>query len=162
MKRLLVAFAGVGLILAALLTTARSEQPVLAASANSQFNHAASAPASQSAALNGECSIAAANLLGAWVDAGAPNGEFPFESNDGAACVGTFEADILPLFTEADVWFEGSQACTDCHFDNSADSRHEMDLSSYAGVMAGADVASAPPGSHFDASLSEPEAMAEV
>ena len=53
---------------------------------------------------------------------------------------GTFDDDILPLFTEADVWFEGSEACTDCHYDNSEDSRHEMDLSSYAGIMLGGDV----------------------
>ena len=34
----------------------------------------------------------------------------------------------------------------ECHFDNSADSRHEMNLGSYEGLMLGGDVLSAPPG----------------
>ena len=59
---------------------------------------------------------------------------------------GTFEANVLPLFTENGAWFEGSQACTGCHFANTENSYHEMDLSSNAGIMAGGDVLSEPPG----------------
>ena len=53
---------------------------------------------------------------------------------------------VLPLFTEDGVWFDGAQACTGCHFANSENSYHEMDLSSYAGIMSGGDVLSEPPG----------------
>jgi hypothetical protein len=44
------------------------------------------------------------------------------------------------------MWFDGSQACTGCHFANSESSYHEMDLSSYEGIMKGGDVLSEPPG----------------
>jgi hypothetical protein len=96
---------------------------------------------------NGECEVKAVDLVGAWVDSGAPEvGSFDFAAMDDSACEGTFEADILPLFTENSVWYEGSQACTGCHFANSENSYHEMDLSSYAGILAGADVLEDPPG----------------
>ncbi|HFE67552.1 MAG TPA: hypothetical protein ENJ93_09850, partial [Chloroflexi bacterium] len=94
----------------------------------------------------GECAITAVGLIGAWVDAGAPETSFPFTSLDEEDCTGDFHADVLPLFTTEDIWFDGSQACTECHFDNSEDSRHEMDLSSYEGILRGGDVLSKPPG----------------
>ncbi|MBK8986766.1 MAG: c-type cytochrome [Chloroflexi bacterium] len=90
--------------------------------------------------------VYAVDLIAAWVDAGAPDGSFPWTNVDGAAQTGSFATDILPLFTEEDAWFTGSQACTECHFENSPDSRHEMDLSSYEGILTGADALSSPPG----------------
>ena len=82
-----------------------------------------------------------------WADAGAPEiDSFDYTSSHEAACSGTFEADIQPLFTENGLWFDGAQACTGCHFDNSENSYHEMDLSTYAGIMSGGDVLSEPPG----------------
>ncbi len=98
------------------------------------------------AGAQGGGEVRAVDLLGAWVDGSAPNGDFAFTGTDGNAYTANFEADILPLFTASGVWFDGSQACTDCHFDNSEDSYHEMDLSSYEGIMAGGDVLSHPPG----------------
>jgi len=95
---------------------------------------------------DGECGVRAVDLIGAWVDAGAPNGPFTFQSTDGKTCEGDFTKDILPLFTQADVWFKGSQPCSSCHFANSEASAHEMDLSSYEGILKGADVLSEPPG----------------
>ena len=95
---------------------------------------------------SGDCDIYAVDLIGAWVDAGAADGRFPFTSLNDEACFGDFNADVLPLFTTEDAWFEGSQACTECHFDNSEDSRHEMNLGSYDGIMLGGDVLSDPPG----------------
>ncbi len=103
----------------------------------------AAAEASQS---GGECGVRAVELLGAWTDAGAPNGAFDFSAEDGTACQGDFEADVLLLFTEDNLWFEGAQACTGCHFANSENSYHEMDLSTYEGIMSGGDVLSEPPG----------------
>ncbi|MCB8948642.1 MAG: c-type cytochrome [Ardenticatenaceae bacterium] len=107
------------------------------------YNIAASTNRQQTA---GECDIYAVDLIGAWVDAGAMDGNFPFTSLNDEACTGDFTTDVLPLFTTEGAWFEGSQACTECHFDNSEDSRHEMNLGSYAGIMLGGDVLSDPPG----------------
>ncbi len=72
-------------------------------------------------------------MLADWVAAGAKNDD-------------NFKNNILPLFTGEDAWGEGTGACTDCHFDNSEDSYHEMDLTSYEGIMKGGDVLSQPPG----------------
>ena len=96
---------------------------------------------------DGACEVKAVDLIGAWGDAGAPETDsFDFTADDGSYCEGTFDADILPLFTENNVWFDGAQACTGCHFANSENSYHEMDLTSYAGIMSGGDVLSEPPG----------------
>ena len=95
----------------------------------------------------GECEVTAVDLLGAWVEAGSPELDaFAFAALDGAECSGTFDADIQPLFTTNGLWFEGAQACTGCHFANSENSYHEMDLSSYEGIMIGGDALSEPPG----------------
>lgn len=51
----------------------------------------------------------------------------------------TFADDILPFFTEASMWFEASEACVSCHFDNSDVSSHELDTGSYYGILLGAD-----------------------
>ncbi|MCA9969027.1 MAG: hypothetical protein KC425_02370, partial [Anaerolineales bacterium] len=108
---------------------AKAESPP-AVSAHSQQHAYAVSTAVQAAQSGGECAVNAVDLIGAWVDAGAKEGLFPFESLDAEPCTADFETDVLPLFTTPDAWFPGSEACTDCHFDNSEDSRHEMDLSS--------------------------------
>jgi hypothetical protein len=89
----------------------------------------------------------AVDLIGAWVEAGIPEVEpFDYTGRDGDTYQGYFAVDILPLFTKTGIWFEGSRACDSCHFANSAASAHEMDLSSYAGILAGADALEEPPG----------------
>ncbi|MBI5964826.1 MAG: hypothetical protein HY863_15210, partial [Chloroflexi bacterium] len=88
------------------------------------------------------CELNSVGLIGAWVEAGAPETD-PFAYGDAQL---TFERDVLPFFTEAGMWFDGSQACTGCHFANSENSYHEMDLTSYQGIVTGADSISAPPG----------------
>ncbi|MBT3391889.1 MAG: hypothetical protein HN413_15935 [Chloroflexi bacterium] len=96
---------------------------------------------------NGDCEVKAVDLIAAWVEAGTPETEaFAFADLDSAACEATYEADIQPLFTENGLWFESAQACTGCHFGNTENSYHEMDLSSYAGIMIGGDALSSPPG----------------
>ena len=87
------------------------------------------------------CDLTAVGLIGAWVEAGAPNGEFTY----GDATV-NFERDVLPFFTQNSVWFDGSQACSGCHFAASESSAHQMDMSSYEGILAGADTLESPPG----------------
>ncbi|HFC11673.1 MAG TPA: hypothetical protein ENJ56_02420 [Anaerolineae bacterium] len=94
----------------------------------------------------GECEVLAVNLLGDWIAAAAPNGDFDFSAEDNTPCSGNFEADILPLFTQSGAWFDNSLSCASCHNANSEASAHEMDLSNYAGILAGADVLEAPPG----------------
>ncbi|HLA08911.1 MAG TPA: hypothetical protein VJ022_15825, partial [Anaerolineales bacterium] len=44
------------------------------------------------------------------------------------------------------MWFEGSQACSGCHFAASENSYHQLNLSSYEGIMTGADSLEEPPG----------------
>jgi len=94
----------------------------------------------------GDCHITAVPLLAAWVDAGAPETTFPFITRENEQCVGEFAQDVLPLFTQEDIWYPGAPACTSCHHANLENAYHEMDLSSYAGIMAGADRLSSPPG----------------
>ena len=88
------------------------------------------------------CDLHAVGLIAAWVGAGAPETE-PFSYGDAQL---TFGRDVLPFFTQNDRWFEGSQACSACHFAVSENSSHELDLSSYAGILAGADSLEEPPG----------------
>ena len=95
----------------------------------------------------GGAAAKAVDLIGAWTDAGASEtGEFDYTGVDGNTYQGTFEVDVLPLFTTNGLWFDGAQACSGCHFANSENSYHEMDLSTYAGLMVGGDAISAPPG----------------
>ncbi len=91
--------------------------------------------------------IKAVDIIGAWVAGGTPKTEpFEYKGVDGEGYNGTFSVDILPLFTARDIWFEGARSCASCHFDNSENSYHEMDLTSYEGIMKGGDVLSHPPG----------------
>jgi hypothetical protein len=89
----------------------------------------------------------AVNLIDAWVQAGAPESEpFDYTGTDDNTYQATFETDILPLFTTDGVWFEGAQACSGCHFAASENSAHELDMSTYAGLLTGADSLEEPPG----------------
>jgi hypothetical protein len=84
------------------------------------------------------CRVHAVDLLGAWVTAGKPEQEsFAFTDATGRACQGTFEADILPLFAQANLWYPGALSCRTCHGADVNTSYARMDLSSYAGILAG-------------------------
>lgn len=84
------------------------------------------------------CAVYAVDLLGAWAAAGAPENEaFPFTAVTGAECTGNFDADVLPLFQTANLWYTGSPACKNCHNTDLIVSYAQMDLSSYAGILAG-------------------------
>ncbi|MBT3206089.1 MAG: hypothetical protein HOM14_17225 [Gammaproteobacteria bacterium] len=100
-------------------------------------------------AANGSKSgaIKAVDLIAAWINGGAPKEKkFEYIGADGDDYNGQFDIDVLPLFTTAGIWFKGSRSCASCHFDNSENSYHEMDLTSYEGLMKGGDVLSHPPG----------------
>jgi hypothetical protein len=94
-----------------------------------------------------QAGVKAVDLIGQWVSAGAPETEmFEYTSSDNDQHTATFKDDILPLFTKDGVWFEGARSCASCHFANSENAYHEMDLTSYAGIMKGGDVLTKPPG----------------
>ena len=100
----------------------------------------APAMASYGSALSGkgECSIQALDLIGAWVKAGKSETDaFPFTASDGKSCTGTFGADIQWLFTEPNLWYSGSIACAACHGSSLKTSAAQMDLTNYAGIVAG-------------------------
>jgi hypothetical protein len=59
---------------------------------------------------------------------------------DGAPNDSRFAQDVLPLFSQDNVFAPNTPACTTCHMSNQEPpSFHELDLSSYAGIMLGAD-----------------------
>jgi len=92
---------------------------------------------------SGQCSIAAGPLLAAWINSGYPESvPFDFTATDGTACQATF-ADVQPLFTQSDLWYPGALACAACHNPDVALASAHLDLSSYAGILAGGQRASA-------------------
>lgn len=83
------------------------------------------------------CRVAAADLIGAWVESGSSDAEaFPFQDVNGQSCEATF-ADVKPLFVNSNLWYSGSLACTSCHSVDLAVSPAQLDLSSYEGILAG-------------------------
>jgi hypothetical protein len=89
-------------------------------------------------AAPGACSAYAVDLIGAWVAAQTPEKEtFSFNDTNSKPCQGTFDADILPLFTQANLWYPGALSCRTCHGPDVQVSYARMDLSSYQGILAG-------------------------
>jgi hypothetical protein len=94
-------------------------------------------PATDETAVPDTCRLAAADLVGAWVDAGYSETEpFQFTDLNGQNCEATF-ADVKPLFVDANLWYPGSLSCVSCHSVDLAVSPAQLDLSSYAGILAG-------------------------
>lgn len=63
----------------------------------------------------------------AWIAGGAPNDE-------------NFQTAVLPLFNTASVFGPDTPACSECHMSNEEPpSFHELNLTSYEGIMLGAD-----------------------
>ncbi len=88
---------------------------------------------------HGQCRVAALDLIGAWVKAGHPETDaFTFQAVDQSTCHGTYAADVQPLFSEPNLWFNGSIACASCHGENVANSAARMSLTSYAAILSGA------------------------
>jgi len=91
-----------------------------------------------SAPTTGACTIRAVDLIGAWVEAGSPETDaFDFTSVDGAACQGTFAGDVLPLFTQSNLWFRGAISCVACHGPDLNVSYAQLNLASAAELRAG-------------------------
>jgi hypothetical protein len=86
----------------------------------------------------GSCTVRLVELIGAWVSANAPEADpFPFTDIQGNSCQGTFEADVLPAFTQANLWYPGALSCRTCHGPDVQVSYARLDMSSYLGIMAG-------------------------
>jgi hypothetical protein len=84
------------------------------------------------------CKVKAVDLLGAWVTAGAPETDpFAFTDLSGDTCQGTFAEDIQPLFTLSNTWYPAAPPCTSCHYEDLTKAQAQLDLSSYAGILAG-------------------------
>jgi mono/diheme cytochrome c family protein len=93
-----------------------------------------------------KCRIAAVTLLGAWVTAGySETDPFTFTDIKGGTCTATFKDDVQQLFITPNLWFNGAPACTTCHFADVKKATKNMDLSSYAGILAGSGRANAEP-----------------
>lgn len=88
----------------------------------------------------------AVTLMGMWVKAGAPEGKFAYTDIKGRQWDGDYKSDIVPLFTKHGIWGKGTQSCASCHSGNTESSLHEMDLTTWRGMMKGGDVLSKPPG----------------
>jgi hypothetical protein len=86
----------------------------------------------------GKCSVAALDLIGFWVKAGKPEtGPFDFQSVSGQNCQATFNNDVLPLFNQPNIWFDGAIACSSCHGADLTKAAAKMSLVDYAGIVAG-------------------------
>ena len=84
------------------------------------------------------CRVHAVDLIGTWVGANTPEKDpFSFTDMDGKGCQGVFEADVLPLFTTANLWYAGAPSCRTCHGPQVEISYARLDLSSYQGILAG-------------------------
>jgi len=96
-------------------------------------------PAMQPADPSGKCQVAAPELMGAWVSAGAPESDvFSFTAINGDTCEGNFNEDIRPLFVEANIWYPGSSSCDVCHnADIGKTSAADLDLTGFQGILAG-------------------------
>ncbi|HSO26549.1 MAG TPA: hypothetical protein VLS48_00655 [Anaerolineales bacterium] len=78
------------------------------------------------------------DLLGAWVEAGAPEDEpFPFRDDSGEACRGTYTDDVRFILDQSNLWFEGAISCIACHGPDLPASYAALNLSDYAGILAG-------------------------
>lgn len=88
-------------------------------------------------AASDTCYVSGVNLIGAWVEAGSPEADaFEFTDANGVNCEATFE-DVLPLFTQSNLWYSGSLSCSSCHSVALAVSPAQLDLSSYEGILTG-------------------------
>lgn len=87
-----------------------------------------------------KCHIAAVTLIGDWVTAGSSETEpFTFTDVKGTNCTANFKDDVQQLFITPNLWYAGAPACTTCHYADIKKATKGMDLSSYAGIMAGAE-----------------------
>ncbi len=83
--------------------------------------------------------VAAVNLIGAWVASGAAGATEPFQFTgvDGQTYSTTYAEGIEPLFAARDLWHHDTKSCVRCHDSDLANSDAELDMSSVEGILAG-------------------------
>jgi hypothetical protein len=85
----------------------------------------------------GECQVAALDLITAWAEAGSPENEpFPFDDSEGNNCQATFE-EVQRAFAEPNLWYTGAPSCTTCHSANVEQASANLSLATFADIMAG-------------------------
>jgi len=86
----------------------------------------------------GACQVRALDIIGAWVKASKPE-TVPFDFNDvnGVQCQATFPKEVLPLFNQPNIWFDGAITCSSCHGVDISQSAARMSLTSYQDILAG-------------------------
>jgi hypothetical protein len=95
------------------------------------------------AARTAKCSVSAETLLVTWITSGFSEEEsFEFTDLNGVLCQANFE-ELQILFNETNLWYAGASACITCHNANVTVASAQLDLSSYAGFLAGSRRASA-------------------
>ena len=83
------------------------------------------------------CRVSAVNFIGAWAVSNAKEADpFYFVDVDGKNCEAAF-ADVQALFTESKYWHSSALSCISCHSGDLTVALAQLDLSSYAGIMAG-------------------------
>lgn len=89
-----------------------------------------------------KCSVSAETILSAWVNAGYPETQsFNFSDTKNTSCMASF-TDLQPIFNESNLWYSGAPACITCHNSSLTPAYAQMDLSTYAGIVAGSHRAS--------------------
>lgn len=84
-----------------------------------------------------KCMVSAEPLLSTWINAGYPEVDpFTFIDDKGATCSATY-GEVAVLFNEANLWYSGALACVSCHNSDVLIASAQLDLSSYAGILAG-------------------------
>ena len=85
-----------------------------------------------------KCIVTAKTLLSTWVSSGYPEtNPFQFTDINGVNCEATFDPDVLALFTDGNLWYSGSMSCAFCHTADVTKAAARLDLTSYAGIVAG-------------------------
>lgn len=83
------------------------------------------------------CRTTPVDLLEAWFAAGLPGPDadpFTLTDLDGNTCQVSFE-DVLFVFSQAGIWYEGSSACTQCHFGDPEAALGQLSLDSYENIL---------------------------
>jgi mono/diheme cytochrome c family protein len=79
----------------------------------------------------------ARELLSTWISKGYKETQyFNFRGSNGNVCEASF-ADVMPLFTQPDLWYESALACDTCHNSDLSKAAARLDMSSYGGILAG-------------------------
>ncbi len=100
--------------------------------------HSESQPGEGPQAAFDACQVYAADLVGAWVTAGAPDTEpFAFSDVNGSPCEGTFAEDIQPLFVENSLWHQGAIGCVSCHNADLKERSGGLDLTTHDAILLG-------------------------